>query len=99
MIFQTLTSLRKKQTEEPGRVNIPAELISRLGKLFYKIKIALTSSRKMAKEQPKLMDIQDCFNDDKCDEINQVFRTIGILLLNATHKDSVLAIAKCQYQY
>ena len=87
LILQTLTSLSKMQTEGLGRINIPAKLISRLGKYFSfqfdKIKIALTSSRQIAKEQPKLIgtEIPDCIHDDKCDETIQLTRSAGTLLL------------------
>ena len=84
LILQTLTSIKKMQTEGQRRINIPAELISRLGKYFSfqfdKIKIAHTSSRKMAKEQDKSIGtkIPDCFHHNECAEIHKFIRTIGI---------------------
>ena len=84
LIVQTLTSLTKLQTKGLGKINIPAELITRLGKYFSfqfdKIKIALASSRKVAKKQPKLvgMDFPDCFYDKKCGNINEITKTVGI---------------------
>ena len=87
-ILHTLSNLSKKEKSGGNKINVPADLLLEIGNYitfeFDMISLAMTSLMELEEGQFKKFGskLESCVNGNSCNTFDNIFRTIGILLLN-----------------